>query len=349
MTTCRYCGNQEPEGATQCSRCGKPPPPTANAAPRNTAGKLVVIQTFADEVNAQAVVQQLEDAGIAAHITADDCGGMLPTLQLGKGIRLLVAEADADTAQSLVANFENARPLPEPELAPASGQPRPDILANNRPNSTDSPRPVAPFLGGLLTGALLIALGGFILRNGFDTPRQTPEWDYNHDGRPDAWFEYQKGEVTAAKFDRNGDGRPDDWSEYRQGETTRSERDRNGDGRPDEWTVYQNDLAVRQESDDNFDSRPDGWLTFSNGIVSESRSDRDFDGQADVTTLYSSGVPTRSDWIRTTGTSPQLWKQTLYQHGLLQSELLDTNDDGQLDTQIRYDPFENEIGRTRLP
>jgi len=43
------------------------------------------------------------------------------------------------------------------------------------------------------------------------------EEDTNHDGRPDKWETYSRGQLQTALFDENGDGRPDRRLTYRAG------------------------------------------------------------------------------------------------------------------------------------
>ena len=64
--------------------------------------RLIVLQTFESRVQAELARGMLEGAGIAAVVSADDCGGMRPELRLNMGVRLLVAEGDAEDAQQVL-------------------------------------------------------------------------------------------------------------------------------------------------------------------------------------------------------------------------------------------------------
>ena len=58
---------------------------------------LTVVRTYLNAMDAEMAKGLLEASGIPAMITADDCGGMRPHLQL-QGVELLVRVEDADQA-----------------------------------------------------------------------------------------------------------------------------------------------------------------------------------------------------------------------------------------------------------
>jgi hypothetical protein len=64
--------------------------------------RLVVLETYESRVQAELARGLLEGAGIAAVVSADDCGGMRPELRLNMGVRLLVAEGDLLAAQHVL-------------------------------------------------------------------------------------------------------------------------------------------------------------------------------------------------------------------------------------------------------
>jgi hypothetical protein len=63
--------------------------------------ELVVIGTFLNRVEAEIAQGALEAAEIESIVSADDAGGMRPSLWMG-GVRLLVRAEDAERAGRLV-------------------------------------------------------------------------------------------------------------------------------------------------------------------------------------------------------------------------------------------------------
>lgn len=61
-----------------------------------------LVRTYFSETEAEADRSRLEAAGIPATVTKDNCGGMRPHFDLQQGVRLLVKEADGDSARELL-------------------------------------------------------------------------------------------------------------------------------------------------------------------------------------------------------------------------------------------------------
>lgn len=66
---------------------------STNEGPGNLAQPTGVteLRSFSDPISASLAKASLEAHGIASWVTADDCGGMYPSLQLAEGVKLLVA------------------------------------------------------------------------------------------------------------------------------------------------------------------------------------------------------------------------------------------------------------------
>jgi hypothetical protein len=66
-------------------------------------GALVLVQSFATQMEADIAKSMLESAGIDAMIQADRAGGMRDHLAWsGFGFKVLVREEDADTAREML-------------------------------------------------------------------------------------------------------------------------------------------------------------------------------------------------------------------------------------------------------
>jgi len=69
-----------------------------------TKPELVTIRTFGNEFEAIVAKSVLEAAGIECITSADDCGGMRPSLSMTQGIRLVVKSGDAGRAEEVLAD-----------------------------------------------------------------------------------------------------------------------------------------------------------------------------------------------------------------------------------------------------
>jgi hypothetical protein len=77
-----------------------------------TQTDLFVVRQFFSTIEAELALGALRAAGIEAMVSADDCGGMRPHLQVGR-VSLLVRKDDAAEAARVL--DVAAEPLPEPE------------------------------------------------------------------------------------------------------------------------------------------------------------------------------------------------------------------------------------------
>ncbi len=66
----------------------------------------VVLRTYASETVASMAVSRLGFEGIEAHIQKDDCGGAYPSLQISRGVRLLVKPKDMEDAEKILNELE---------------------------------------------------------------------------------------------------------------------------------------------------------------------------------------------------------------------------------------------------
>jgi Putative prokaryotic signal transducing protein len=63
--------------------------------------ELVVIGTFLNKIDAEIAQSALQAADIESLVSADDAGGLRPTLWMS-GVRLLVRSEDAERAQEIL-------------------------------------------------------------------------------------------------------------------------------------------------------------------------------------------------------------------------------------------------------
>ncbi len=68
--------------------------------------KQIVIGKFQNEIDAEIAKGHLESEGIESYIWKDDSGGMLLSLNTIEGIKLVVAEEDAERAKEILGENE---------------------------------------------------------------------------------------------------------------------------------------------------------------------------------------------------------------------------------------------------
>jgi len=64
--------------------------------------RLVVVQKYSTEINAEIAKQKLASHGVESFISKDDNGGMLSSLQTTLGVRLEVLESDRERAERIL-------------------------------------------------------------------------------------------------------------------------------------------------------------------------------------------------------------------------------------------------------
>lgn len=70
------------------------------------ADKATVLRTYASEALASIAVSRLRSEGIEANIQKDDCGGAYPSLQIVRGVRLLIRPEDLEDAEKILNELE---------------------------------------------------------------------------------------------------------------------------------------------------------------------------------------------------------------------------------------------------
>ena len=68
--------------------------------------EFVVIETFSEVSVARITASRLAAEGIEAHIQKDDCGGAYPSLQMARGVQLVVRLEDVEKAKIILNDME---------------------------------------------------------------------------------------------------------------------------------------------------------------------------------------------------------------------------------------------------
>jgi putative signal transducing protein len=147
MKRCDYCGHENTQGALTCAGCGKKlDPPSVSGVDstlKDHALAPVVLKTFTDPMEANALVTRLQAAGIDAYMPQDGStnvfSGILPFERVTVQVPLKDFEAARKLAESLAGleSSESADEIPGPESGTGSGlQDQLELPALDVPNRT---------------------------------------------------------------------------------------------------------------------------------------------------------------------------------------------------------------------
>ncbi len=269
--------------------------------------KAIVVRVFSSRESAALAVGNLEARGIASWITADDCGGMYPSLTAPGGVRLHVLASDAEAALALLNTPASPAEVNQIEVeAVASAPPEPV-----------SQKPLAQ--GQILLGIIIGAILGVII-----------------------CLLYQWADELGTKtYYHHRAGKRDEAWVYRDGRLVEFLQDRNFDGHWDHWTHYKNGRAVRSESDHNFDGKPDEWWTFSDDGRDTLQKDTDFNGVPDEFCTYKHQIIQQMD-MKPNG-SKYTTVREIFKDGVLTEEWRGGDSNGNFKEIVRYDPFFNPV------
>jgi hypothetical protein len=145
-------------------------------------------------------------------------------------------------------------------------------------------------------------------------------------------------------IDYNRDGKNDEVWTYQNRIIVKTESDSNFDGKVDSITSYDNGLTKSQNTDENFDGTFEAEYSYENGRIYFFKSDTNNDGKIDITIEYVANEPK----YKTTIFNPKNnlpKKIQYYEMSKLKSAEFDSNDDGDMDTLITYDFFEDGLNR----
>ncbi len=154
--------------------------------------------------------------------------------------------------------------------------------------------------------------------------------------------------VSTQSADYNRDGEADEWAYWRGETVSRVEVDRNHDGRVDSIYTYSARNSVEKvEFDNDFDGTFEYLSEYRFAQPKFDNIDTNRDGNSDRRYHYADGVLTRIDMFRP-GTEI-IRKTQYYENGVSLIEARwDSDNDGVVDTLIKYGPFEEEISRSTI-
>lgn len=209
-------------------------------------------------------------------------------------------------------DYDRARALIEQwEAAEAATQPAPP-----------RPPPRYPVLKGFVLG-LLVGVGAMVAAH--RTPAAVDGTDHNRDGLLDERWTYAlNGRPLKLEVDRNLDRRVDHVAHY----------DLRG-------------RIERAESDDNFDGVFETTTRFRDGNADIAETDTDADRYPDLRTVFQDGVLAAVEYLKPATGRPL--RVEYFRLGKLLHADVDTDDDGRLDTRLRYSALGEITTREPVP
>src|SRR4030095_6224206 len=245
---------------------------------------MTTVQTYGNVAEACLAKSLLESAGIRAELADEHTYG------LGYGpvvceLRLQVEEGDLERARKVLAEGPDA--LASPEIESTSV----DREAGLAPKGSRFPAGIF-VAGGIAFLVLLFYLAQYQKKKRQqDTSLQPYEYDYDKDGRADYVAYYLGRTLVKETFDRNHDGRPDAWAEYDSREVPRSaESDNNFDGIVDVWYEYRNGRLTTESADTDFNGVPDVKTEYKNELPIRSVYKPNGSTTASLTGIYTHGL-----------------------------------------------------------
>jgi len=190
------------------------------------------------------------------------------------------------------------------------------------PTQTHQPlkNPYSGFIG-FLAG---VGIASAFLLWAYNSPMTTHTADYNRDGETDEWVYWRGETVSKVEVDRNHDGTVDA-----------------------KYTYSPRNSVEKGEFDNDFDGTFEyvGEYKYAQPYFDE--IDVSGNGQPDRRYHYRDGVLTRAEFFRPS--TQIVRKSQSYVNGVeLREARWDSDNDGVLDTLIRYGPFEEELSRSTI-
>lgn len=155
--------------------------------------------------------------------------------------------------------------------------------------------------------------------------------------------------VSTFTADYNRDGETDEWVYWRGETVSKVEMDRNHDGEVDtKYTYSRRNSVEKGEFDNDFDGTFEYVSEYKYAQPHIDEIDVDGNEESDRRYHYVDGVLTKIEMFRSS--TRVVRKSQTYKNGVSLIEARwDSNNDGVLDTLIKYGPFEEELSRSPIP
>lgn len=264
-----------------------------------------IVYNATNSLEAHMIRGLLEQQDIPAYVHGEHLQSGVGEIPTIGLVKVNVDDENYQAAKKIIQNWEKAESV--------HSKIHSDLEITNKSNSKNYPSMLVLCIG-LIFGAVAMHL---YLNS---TPVKDSGIDYNLDGKNDEVWSYQNGLLIKVQSDLNFDKKFDAVATFEKG------------------------IIRHQEIDENFDGIFEKEDSYENGAIFFSKSDTNNDKKIDLTMEYETGSPKykRTIFSLTNG----LPKKTQYyiMNKLVSAEY-DSNDDGEMDTIINYDDYEEEISK----
>ena len=233
------------------------------------------VKTFAYLADAGFAVSLLEAAGIRA-VLIDEQSFLSAYGMATGGIRLQVEDEDYERALQVLEKGPDAAGAPEPKVTE-------QVHGTDERIEIGRNVPVGLFMLAAVALGVLIFVGR---SKNWPQGEQTYEFDYNGDGRTDAFWTYREELPVRGTEDRNFDGRPDLWFSFRHGLTDSAKSDTDFNGVADRFAEYVHGIPAREDVRPNDSAVVVRRYIYEHGVLREEWVDEDADGRFDFHLVY---------------------------------------------------------------
>lgn len=258
-----------------------------------------IVYRAAHSTDAHLVRQLLEQEGMTAFVNGGLLEGGAGELPMNGLVTVSVADEHEARALSVVREWESMPVPPDDED---------EDEAAVAPGAPPRDRRRSPLLVAALLGA---AFGAALTWGLMREPTQVVDTDLSGDQEPDERAIYEDERIVRIETDRNRDGDTDDIVHF------------DAHGR-----------ASKVVQDEDFDGHLETSTMYSNGIWRTVLADRDADGEPDYRADTEHGVIASEEWR---DAKQNVVKRIRYEKGRTASGAFDSDGDGKLDTERRYD------------
>lgn len=260
-----------------------------------------IVYRAAHSTDAHMVRALLEQEGMTAFVNGGLLEGGAGELPMGGLATVSVADEHEARARQVVRDWESM-PVPPDEDSDEG-----DAAIPPPPVPAPQGRGGSKFLF-----ALIGAVFGALLTWGFMRMSvQTLDSDLSGDEMPDEHVVFDGDRIVRVETDRNRDGNADDIVHFDK------------QGRP-----------AKVDQDEDFDGRLETTTSYSGGSWRTAVADHDADGEPDYRADAEHGVLASEEWR---DARQNVIKRIRYEKGQPVSGAFDSDGDGKLDTQRRYD------------
>lgn len=276
---------------------------------------MIKVYEASNGVEAKLILDLLTNAGLSSRIDGEYLQGGIGDLQASGLIRVMINESEYTQGKTLINQWKNNEfDIPE-DFELENKEHIQDAI--NSQNSTIQPSYNKTL--NFLTIALLAFLVGVI-----------------------ATTFYYRSPVTENGIDYDGDNIPDEWFIYKGQLVSETRSDRNLDKTIDIYYFYDHHGMIESmKSDDNFDGVFESESKFENGNILWTKVDTTGDGSHNYRMYFKFGVLNSIDYYDSE--TQQKIKIDYFKSLALHHSIIDTNDDGILDSQVEYDDYGNAI------